>query len=75
MNNGQTMTVAAHVVNGSNHVLSVLNFSVGLEQPLGGRWAAQAEPFWQVLLGPVGAGRVRLNSAGVAFSLKYGLFR
>lgn len=73
--NGQTFTKAAQVVNGSNHVLSVLNLSVGVERPLGSRWSVQAEPFWQLPLGGVGAGQVRLSSAGAAFSLKYGLFR
>ena len=71
--NGQTFTKAAEVVKGSRHFLQVLNFSAGLERPLGGRWSAQAEPFFQLPLGGVGAGQVRLSSAGLAFSLKYGL--
>lgn len=73
--NGQTNTRAARVVNGSSHALSVLNLSAGVERPLGRRWSVQAEPFWQVPLGRVGAGQVRLSSAGAAFSLKYGLLR
>jgi hypothetical protein len=73
--NGQTFTRTAQVVNGSNHFLSVLNLSVGVERPIGGRWSAQVEPFWQVPLGGVGAGQVRLSSAGASFSLKFGLIR
>jgi hypothetical protein len=73
--NGQTSTKSTQVLKGSNHFLSVLNVAVGFEKPLGTRWSAQVEPFWQVPLGGVGAGQVRLTSAGAAFSLKYGLLR
>lgn len=73
--NGQTSTKSAQVLKGSNHFLSVLNLAVGFEKPLGTRWSVQAEPFWQVPLGGVGAGKVRLTSAGASFSLKYGLLR
>lgn len=75
MMNGQTFTKEAHIVKGSNSWLGVLSFSAGIERPLGARWALQAEPFWQVPLGRVGAGRVRLSSAGLSFGLKYGLLR
>jgi hypothetical protein len=73
--NGQTFTKSAEVRKGSNHFLSVLNVSVGFEKALGQRWSAQVEPFWQFPLGGVGAGKVRITSAGAAFSLKYGLVR
>lgn len=73
--NGHAFSKSAEVVNGSNHFGSMLNVAVGFEKPLGQRWSAQVEPFWQVPLGGVGAGQVRLTSAGAAFSLKYGLVR
>jgi hypothetical protein len=73
--NGQTFTKSAEVLKGSNHFLSVLNVSVGFEKPLGQRWSAQVEPFWQFPLGGVGAGKVRLTSAGASFSLKFGLLK
>lgn len=72
---GRTFTKSAEVVKGSTHFLSVLNVAVGFEKSLGQRWSAQVEPFWQFPLGGVGAGQVRLTSAGAAFSLKYGLLR
>jgi hypothetical protein len=75
MQNGQTFTKEAHVVDGSHHVLSVLNFSAGVERKLGARWSGQVEPFLQLPLGGVGAGQVKLSSLGAAFSLKFGLFR
>lgn len=73
--NGHTYTKTAQVLAGSTHFLSVLNVAVGVERPIGGRWSAQVEPFWQIPLGGVGAGQVRLSSAGAAFSLKFGLIR
>jgi hypothetical protein len=73
--NGQTFTKSAEVLKGSNHFLSVLNVSAGFEKPLGQRWSAQVEPFWQFPLGGVGAGKVRLTSAGASFSLKFGLVK
>jgi hypothetical protein len=73
--NGHTFSKSAEVVKGANHFVSMLNVAIGFEKPLGQRWSAQVEPFWQVPLGGVGAGQVRLTSAGAAFSLKYGLVR
>ena len=61
------------VVNGNRNVGSILNLSAGYERRLGGRWSAQAEPYLKLPLAGVGAGNVRLTSAGVFFGLKYGL--
>jgi hypothetical protein len=72
---GQTQTKVQKVYNGSNHPFGLLNLSGGMERTLGGRWSVQAEPFLQLPLGGVGAGKVRLASAGTAFSVKYGLSR
>ena len=59
--------------NGSQHALKVLNLSAGYERAVGLRWTVQAEPFVKLPLAGVGFGAVRLSSAGVFFSLKYGL--
>jgi hypothetical protein len=61
------------VANGSRHFLKVLNLSAGYERLLGPRWAVQAEAFAKLPLAGVGYGAVRLRSAGVFFSLRYGL--
>ncbi|WBO83376.1 outer membrane beta-barrel protein [Hymenobacter yonginensis] len=71
--NGQYLERTWSLARGSNHMLSVLNLSVGCERTLGGRWAAQAEPFVKLPLGGVGFGRIQLRSAGLAVGLKYGL--
>ena len=60
------------VVNENRHLFSILNLSVGYERRLGRHWSAQAEPYLKLPLAGVGAGRVRLTSAGVFFGLKYG---
>ena len=59
--------------NGSQHILQILNLSAGYERAVGPRWTVQAEPFVKLPLGGVGYGAVRLSSAGISFSLKYGL--
>ena len=61
------------VVNANRHLGSILNLSAGYERRLGARWTAQAEPYFKLPLAGVGAGQVRLTSAGVFFGLKYGL--
>jgi hypothetical protein len=73
--NGQNRTAAAKVVNGSNYAFGLFTISTGVERALGSRWSVQAEPFLELPLGSVGAGKVRLSSAGATFSLKYGLLR
>jgi hypothetical protein len=64
---------AIEVDNGSRHLLKVLNLSAGYERLLSPRWSVQAEAFAKLPLAGVGYGAVRLRSAGVFFSLRYGL--
>ncbi|GGE96476.1 hypothetical protein GCM10011383_04070 [Hymenobacter cavernae] len=70
--NGQTNTAAACVENGSNYAFGMVNLAAGAERQLSNRWSLQAEPFLKLPLGNIGAGKVRLSSAGLLFSLKYG---
>lgn len=70
--NGKARTAAIRVENGANFVLSVVNLSAGAERQLSNHLSLQAEPFVQMPLGGVGAAKVRLSSAGLLFSLKYG---
>ncbi|QIX60962.1 PorT family protein [Hymenobacter sp. BT18] len=63
------------VQKGSNHWLSVVNLSVGYERQVAARWGLRAEPFVKIPLGGVGAGQVRLSSAGVFFGAQYRLLR
>ena len=59
-------------VNANQHLLSVLNLSAGYEYGLGTHWRLQAEPYVKVPLTGVGAGKVKLVSAGLYFGVKYG---
>jgi hypothetical protein len=72
---GQTKNTAWQLLNGSSHPFQVLNLSVGYEQNINSRWALQAEPYLKLPLGGIGYGAVRLQSAGIFFSLKYSLLR
>jgi hypothetical protein len=71
--NGVLTTATWSLARGSNHAFGTLNLSGGVERVVGGRWSVQAEPFLKLPLGGVGFGQIRLRSAGVAFSVKYGL--
>ena len=59
-------------VNANQHFFSVLNLSAGYEYGLGTHWRLQAEPYVKVPLAGVGAGKVKLLSAGFNFGVKYG---
>lgn len=70
--NNVAKTWTRDAVNENQHLLSILNLSAGYERSLGPRWSFQAEPYFKLPLSGVGAGKVRLASAGVFFGLKYG---
>ena len=59
-------------INDNHYLASILNLSAGYEYGLGQHWSAQAEPYVKVPLAGVGAGKVKLLSAGVYFGVKYG---
>ena len=61
------------LLDGSNHYLKILNLSAGYERAISSRWTVQAEPYLKLPLGGVGFGQVRLMSAGLFFSFRYGL--
>ena len=72
MENNVAKTWTRDAVNENQNLLSILNLSAGYERSFGPRWSFQAEPYFKLPLGGVGAGKVRLASAGVFFGLKYG---
>ncbi|MBA4058758.1 MAG: hypothetical protein C0490_28835 [Marivirga sp.] len=57
----------------NNEWFSMLNLSIGVQQRLGKRFFAQAEPFLKAPVSGVGEGKVNLMSTGIFFSLKYSL--
>jgi len=59
--------------NENNEWFTMLNLSVGIQQRLGKRFFAQAEPFLKAPMSGVGEGKVNLMSTGIFLSLKYSL--
>lgn len=53
----------------NKHFFSVMTVSAGYQRTLGKRVSVTAEPYFKLPLSGVGYGKVRLNSAGVLFSL------
>jgi len=60
--------------NENQHMLSILNLSIGWQKKLSNRFSIQAEPFLKLPLGQVGGGRVNLKTTGILLGLKYDLF-
>jgi len=66
---GQTYSYAYAASNENKHYFSVLNLSGGYQYKFNNWLSMQAEPYLQVPLGGVGAGKIKLNSAGVLFTV------
>ncbi|OJJ18814.1 hypothetical protein BKI52_24910 [marine bacterium AO1-C] len=60
--------------NENQHMLSILNLSIGWQKKLNNRFSIQAEPFLKLPLGKVGGGQVNLKTTGILLGLKYDLF-
>ncbi len=58
------------IYNKNHHYFSVLNVSAGYEYLFSKRTSLIAEPYVQLPLSGIGAGKVKLNSAGILFTLK-----
>ena len=54
-----------------NYLFSILNLSAGMERSLGKRFSIQAEPYLKVPLKDLGTAKIRMDSYGVLFTLKY----
>jgi len=66
---GQTYSYSYGASNENKHYFSVLNLSGGYQYQFNKWLSLQAEPYLQVPLGGVGAGKIKLNSAGVLFTV------
>ncbi len=66
---GQTYSWRKTVSNKNNHILSVLALSGGYQYTVNKRFAFMAEPYLKIPLSGVGDGKVKLNSAGLLFTL------
>jgi hypothetical protein len=66
---GQTFSYSYAANNENKHYFSVLNLSGGYQYQFNKWLSLQAEPYLQVPLGGVGAGKIKLNSAGILFTV------
>lgn len=66
---GQTYNYYYSASNQNKHYFSVLNLSGGYQYHLNKWLSLQAEPYLQIPLGGVGMGKIKLNSAGVLFTV------
>ncbi|MEO7308266.1 MAG: hypothetical protein ABIR78_01960 [Ferruginibacter sp.] len=68
-NYGQTYTYYKEVNNENKHYFSVLTLSGGYNYRVSKRVSIQAEPYLQLPLSGIGAGKIKLNSTGVLFTV------
>lgn len=54
-----------------NYLFSIWNLSAGMERSLGKHFSIQAEPYLKVPLRDLGTGKIRMDSYGILFTLKY----
>jgi len=72
---GTSYTYVGKHSNENKHLFSILNLSAGYRHAIGRKAFVAAEPYLQVPLNSgVGAGKVKLNSAGVLFTVGIKLF-
>lgn len=58
------------IKNKNQHFLSVLNLSGGYQYSINKQFSLAAEPYVEIPLAGVGAGKVKLNSGGILFTIK-----
>ena len=67
---GRTYNKDWSISNKNNHYFSVVSVSGGYEYCLNKKFSAIAEPYVNVPLTGIGAGKVKLNSGGILFTIK-----
>jgi hypothetical protein len=63
------------VKNENKHFFSVLSLSAGYQRRINRTFSITAEPYFKLPLAGVGYGRIKLNSAGILFSLNVSPFQ
>jgi hypothetical protein len=67
---GQTYNKDWSISNQNHHFFSVLDLSAGYQYLLNKQFSLAAQPYIDLPLTGIGAGKVKLNSAGVLFTIK-----
>ncbi len=67
---GQTYNKDWSNSNQNKHFFSVLDLSVGYQYLMNKQFSLAAQPYVDLPLTGIGAGKVKLNSAGILFTIK-----
>ena len=57
--------------NENQHLFSMLEIGGGIDYQLTHKWRIEASPFYKLPLEGIGHGRIKLYTAGIAFSMHY----
>ena len=66
---GDTYEKAWFIKNKNKNIFSVLNLSAGYQHTLNKQFSIMAEPYINLPLSGIGAGKVKLNSGGILFTI------
>ena len=61
------------IKNANQHILSIVNLSVGVEKPLGKQSSIVIQPYAKLPMTGIGQGKTELKSFGVGFQLNYSM--
>jgi hypothetical protein len=61
------------IKNQNQHILSVVNLSVGVEKPIGNQTSMVIQPYAKLPISGIGQGNTELKSFGIGFQLNYSM--
>lgn len=61
------------IKNQNQHILSVVNLSVGVEKPIGNQTSILIQPYAKLPISGIGQGNTELKSFGIGFQLNYSM--
>ncbi|MDP3468758.1 MAG: outer membrane beta-barrel protein [Daejeonella sp.] len=61
------------IKNANQHILSIVNLSVGVEKPIGNQSSIVIQPYAKLPLSGIGQGATELKSFGIGFQLNYSI--
>jgi hypothetical protein len=61
------------IKNQNQHILSVVNLSVGVEKPIGNQTSIVIQPYAKLPISGIGQGATELKSFGIGFQLNYSM--
>jgi len=61
------------IKNENQHILSIVNLSVGIEKPIGNQTSLVIQPYAKLPISGIGQGNTNLKSFGIGFQLNYSM--